>query len=309
MAIKHDERSGPLYGGNKVRKLEYLLARARQRGKTRVATYGAAGSNHALATAIYAKSLGFDCTCLLSHQPATPAVARTLRKHVELGTEIIRFGGDRARRVAIQREHLQGRDAWAIPMGGSSWIGAIGFVNAALELAEQFDAAGGVTADRIYVAMGTMGTAAGLALGLALAGVEIPVHAVRVTDPRFANLPALERLVAKIEALIRRREDGLRAGLAARTHLVFRDDFFGEGYGRSGPAVESAVRFAHDELGLGLESTYTGKAFAAMLADISAGRCTRPLFWNTYNAVPFAVDEALPLAGSVLPPEFLRYFD
>jgi hypothetical protein len=69
LAVKHDEQSGPVYGGNKVRKLEYLLRWALERGASRIATYGAAGSNHALATALYARRAGLECTCLLSQQP------------------------------------------------------------------------------------------------------------------------------------------------------------------------------------------------------------------------------------------------
>lgn len=309
IAIKHDERCAPLYGGNKVRKLEFLLARARTRGTTRVATYGAAGSNHALATAVYSASLGFECTCLLSHQPPKPAIALKLRKHLELGTEIIRFGGDRARRVALQRTHLQGRNASVIPMGGSSWLGALGFVNAGLELAGQLAGRSSVAPDRIYVAMGTMGTAAGIALGLSLAGVDIPVHAVRVTDLRFANPAALSRLVAKTGELIRRYEATNAAGLESSARLVFRGEFYGEGYGRSGPATDAAVRFARDELELELETTYTGKALAALLADLREGACERPLFWNTYNAVPLTIDESAAPDWSRLPEEFRRYFD
>ena len=308
VTVKHDEHCGALYGGNKVRKLEFLLGRAQRRGRSRLATYGAAGSNHALATAVYAKALGFECTCLLTHQPVKPGIARTLLKHLELGTEVVYFGGNRARRIAVQRDRLQGRNIDVIPMGGSSWLGSLGFVNAAFELARQLDKAGQARPDRIYVATGTMGTAAGLALGLALAGLEIPVHAVRVTEPRFANPQGMERMIRKTAALIRREEQGLPAAIAGDARLVLRDEFFGAGYGRSGPAVESAVEFARSELGLTLESTYTGKAMAALIADVRAGACRRPLFWNTYNAVPLGTDENDGPDWSRLPAEFSRYF-
>ena len=92
IAVKHDEATSALYGGNKVRKLEYLLQRAKERGARRVATFGAAGSNHALATAIHAAEIGLDCTCFLSHQRATPKVPVALNMHRRLGTEVFRFG-------------------------------------------------------------------------------------------------------------------------------------------------------------------------------------------------------------------------
>ena len=135
--VKRDDLSGKLYGGNKVRKLEYLLQRAKQRGAKRVATFGTVASNHALATALYASELQLECTCLLSHQSKTPNAPLALNLHLQNQTEIVEFGGPRSQRIATMRRYLQGRHSWVIPAGGSSWLGVIGFVNAALELAEQ----------------------------------------------------------------------------------------------------------------------------------------------------------------------------
>ena len=116
LLVKHDDKSGPLYGGNKVRKLEYLIQRALDHNATRVATYGAAGSNHALATAIYARHAGLECTCLLSHQAPKPAIARTLLAHQQLGTEVLYFGGPLQRRLAVQRRSLQHRNIFLLPL-------------------------------------------------------------------------------------------------------------------------------------------------------------------------------------------------
>jgi len=308
ISVKHDERSGPLYGGNKVRKLEYLLARAREKSAPRVATYGAAGSNHALATALYAKQTGFECTCLLSHQPPSGSIGPKLLAHQAAGTEVVRFGGTRTRRVALQREHLQGRGLSLIPMGGTNWIGSLGFVNAGLELAAQIQDGEIGVPERLYVALGTMGTAAGLALGLALAGLSIDVHAVRVTDPRFGNEPGMRRLLRKTAALMRRYDPLAPADLAERTRIVFRDDFYGEGYGRSNAATDAAIAFAGDALGIQLDATYSGKAMAALLADVDAGATRAPMFWNTYNDVPLDVPSGLLPDFAVLPDEFERYF-
>ena len=93
IAIKRDDISGPVYGGNKIRKLDYILRRALDRNAKRVATFGAAGSNHALATAVLAREVGLECTCFLSHQARSPKIPRTLNMHRLLGTEIVRFGG------------------------------------------------------------------------------------------------------------------------------------------------------------------------------------------------------------------------
>ena len=186
LGVKHDDETSAVYGGNKVRKLEYLLRRAGERGAQRVATFGAAGSNHALATAIHARDAGLECTCFLSHQHRTPNIARTLNMHRQLGTEILRWGGP-IDQVGLFREHLQRRNAWVIPLGGTCWLGALGFVNAGLELAWQIEQGLVAKPARIYVASGTSGTAAGLALGIAAAGLDTEVHAVQVVDNRFGS--------------------------------------------------------------------------------------------------------------------------
>ena len=311
VAIKYDNLTGVLYGGNKLRKLEYLLQRAASRQALRVATFGTVGSNHALATALYANQLGFECTCFLSHQTRTPNAARALNMHLQNRTEIVRFGGSYQARIATLRQYLRNRRTWVIPMGGSSWLGTVGFVNAGLELAAQVAAGEIRRPDRLYVAMGTMGTAVGLALGLALAGLETEIQAIRVTDEAIANRDGLHRLLRKTASLLHRIDRSVPVDLAARTRLKFRDDFFGDGYARSNSDTEHAIDFAADEMGLSLEATYTGKAMAALLHDLTGAELAgRPvLFWNTYNSHPLPVSCARPDTTSDLPDEFLRYFD
>ncbi len=311
VAIKRDDLTGRPYGGNKVRKLEFLLARARERGATRVATFGTVASNHALATAIYAEATGFICTCFLSHQSRTPKAARTLNHHLELGTELVRYGGPRPRRIQTLRRHLCGGPrTWVIPMGGSCWLGALGFVDAGLELAGQLEKDGIAEPARIYVANGTMGTTAGLALGLALAGLETEVHAVRVTHEMIANPAALARLVAKTATMLHAFDSQVPADVADRTRIVFRDGFFAGGYARSDAATDAAVALARDELGLELDTTYTGKAMAALMADAreTPGASGQWLYWNTFNSRPLPELPREPLDPERLPDEFLRYF-
>lgn len=311
LLIKHDEATSSLYGGNKVRKLEYLLWRALDRGAERVATYGTVASNHALATALFSRRLGLRCSCLLSHQARTAAVPRVLNEHLRIGTQILNYGGSREDRVRLMRQSIQGRRIFLIPPGGSNWLGAVGFVNAGLELARQLQAGAAALPRRIYVATGTMATAAGLALGLALGGMESRVQAVRVTHDFVANPRAMRRLVAKIATVLQRLDKSIPPGLADRVRLDFREEFFGTGYARSNAATDLAVAIARDQLGLQLETTYTGKAMAALLHDLSQpGGGEQPvLFWNTYNAVPLASSADSPSADAPLPAEFRRYFD
>lgn len=307
--VKRDDVSACPYGGNKVRKLEYVLGRARERGAARIATFGAVGSNHAVATAIYARETGFECTCFLSHQSLKPGLGHALRIHQSVGTEVVAYGGDRARRIATLRRFLHGRRAWVVPLGGSSWLGTLGFVNAGLELAAQIRDGACEQPARIYIALGTMGSAAGLALGLALAGLGTEVHAVRVTDLEYANAAATQRLVRKTADLMRHCGAPLPPGLDRKLRLVFRDEFFGEGYGRSTPAADRALRVAAEQAELGLETTYTGKAMAGLIADLEAGIGGLSMFWNTYNSRTLDVNANAAPDFDIVPREFARYFE
>ncbi|NNF41386.1 MAG: pyridoxal-phosphate dependent enzyme [Woeseiaceae bacterium] len=310
ISIKHDDVSSAHYGGNKVRKLEYILQRARERGARRIATFGSAGSNHALATAMLATASGYECTCLLSHQPRTANIARTLNMHRLIGTELVPYGG-RVDPLATFRRYLQGRCCWVIPLGGSSWLGAVGFVNAGLELAAQV-AAGQLTAPaRIYIANGTMGSSVGLALGLALADMPTVLHAVRVVDDRFASIARFERLLQKTAMMLRRLDPSIPDNIAERTRLCWRDEFFAGGYALADDTTKAAVRLANGQMGLQLETTYTGKAMSALLHDMAAPDYAGEhfLFWNTYNSRPLPVTTERPPSPGNIPIDFMRYFE
>lgn len=311
IAIKYDNLSSELYGGNKVRKLEYILHRAAERHAKRIATFGTVASNHALATALFSAKLNFACTCFLSHQTKTDTAPLALNMHLRNGTEIVRYGGGRTSRIETLRKHLRHRNVWMIPMGGSSWLGTIGFVNAGLELAAQVAAGEIATPDYLYVADGTMATAAGLALGLALAELPTQVQAIRVTHATVSSPLAMQRLLRKTAALMHRFDGSIPTDLADRTKISVRDEFFAGGYARSDATTDRAIAIAQHDLGLTLDTTYTGKAMAAMLHDLRQTKHTRPkiLFWNTYNSRPLPVAADKPADTESLPSEFLRYFE
>lgn len=305
--VKLDNLTSDVYGGNKVRKLEYILPRAQKRARRCVATFGTAGSHHALATAIYARQLELPCIAFLSHQHRTPEVADTLGAHLALGTEVVRYGGEYRARMALLRRHLWGRAPLVVAPGGTSWLGTFAFVQAARELAAQVAAGLVPQPVRLYVATGTMGTAAGLALGLALSGLDTEVHAVRVSHTWLCNEDALHRTMRKATAMMRRIDAAIPADLPERASIRLRHGFFAGGYAHTNATTEGAIEFAAAELDMVLEATYTGKAMAALLHDLRAdvGPC---LFWNTCNS------NTLPQAGETrpamtgLPTEFSRYF-
>lgn len=290
-----------MYGGNKVRKLEYLLGQALADRCRAVVTFGAYGSNHALATAVHARALGLEPHAVLSPQALGPFAAATLRAHAALGTVLHPVDGwDGAREALRVQAGLTARDGigpCVIPMGGSNALGAVGFVNAAIEMVDQLGEIDAGIED-IYVAAGTLSTSVGLAIGLAALGVHTRVVAVRVTPAEVGSEAVAADLVRETIALLRSL-DGTFPELA-REDLAFelRDDWFEPGYGVVTPETLEAVRLAAAS-GIRLETTYTGKAFAAMVADARAGELAgrRVLFWDTYSSAAMPApgpDEALP---------------
>lgn len=298
LLVKRDDLSAEPYGGNKVRKLEFLLARARAEGATRLLTAGATGSHHALATTIYGRALGFDVTVLLFPQHRTPHVREVLLGIAGMGADLrflprmeaVPYGLWRTRRAAGER-------CYTIPPGGSDATGTLGYVAAALELDEQLRA-NQVAPDAIYLAAGTLGTVAGVALGLALAGRAIPIIGVRITSRLVTNRRALRRLIKGAAAML--DGAGIDTGDAAARALALvqlHEDQVGAGYGHATEAG-SAATDAFAAQGIVLDPTYTAKAAAALLAASDA----RPLFWHTLSAhMPHP--EAMP----ALPAAFADY--
>lgn len=309
LSVKLDNLTGDLYGGNKVRKLEYILYRARQKHCERIATFGTVASHHALATALYASRLGYPCTCFLSHQTPTPAASTSLRMHMQLGTSVVRYGGAYEKRLQILRDNLWGRHPWVVPIGGTSWLGTFGFVCAGIELAEQIAAGLLSPPDRLYVAAGTMGTAAGLALGLALADLGTEIHAIRVSDTSICNDDALRHLIDKTARMMHRLDKSIPRKLSQQVNIRLRHEFFAGGYARTDDETEAAIDVARDELELELEGTYTGKAMAAVIRDFNGHDTGNKqfLFWNTFNSVQLPLDADAPFDRNALPEEFLRY--
>lgn len=313
--IKRDDRSHPTYGGNKPRKLAWLLARATARGRRSIVTAGAIGSHHAVATALFGGRAGLRVCALLTPQPVTAGVRESLVSHVALGTEVHLVRDTARLPVALGREMARrtigGERPMLVPPGGSSPTGTLGFVEAGLELAGQVRRGICPPPAEVLVALGSGGTAAGLALGLALAGLEVPVVGVRVV-PRSWLPPLLPRLLAQAAAVLLARH-GLPAALraAARLRLEIEDAQLGPGYGHATPAALAAIdRFREDE-GLELEPTYTGKAAAAFLdrAARAGPRAGPRLLWHTFSASPGPGRNAPFEAHRRLPPEFHRFFD
>lgn len=297
--VKHDGKCAQTYAGNKVRKLEFLLADARQRGANRIVTLGAAGSNHAVATSTYAHQMGMTCTVCLTHQPPSAIATRNLRRHLALGTQLHVY--QRYSQAIAHAESLARDPATQlIPLGGSSPLASLGYITAAAELVEQVEQGLLPRPERVYVACGTMGTAVGLALGFALLRQPIQVVAVRVTERSVASEDLFADLYARSVDLLRERVSGLTLERTIKSNrLMFVEEFFGDGYASPTPEALQAIEDA-ERAGLTLDGTYTGKAFAALLAHRRAGKFAGPaVFWCTLNAqdTPLAPQSALGSLG------------
>lgn len=304
--LKHDELTGELYGGNKVRKLEFLLADALEQGCTDVITYGAAGSNHALATSLYAQQHGLSCHVVITDQPDSPKVGKALRYHLQLGTHLVHAGNYPevlAAAAEIKRNlETDDRRVYDIPFGGSSATGTIGFVNAGFELAAQIVAGEMPEPDRIYLACGTSGSVTGLSLGLRLAGISGLIIAVQVTPPVISGSAAHCQLFNDTNLLLHTLDNAIPLLKDPRSNVMHRDDEFGAGYAHETASAADAVQLMARTEDVHLETTYTGKALATLAKDSLTGTT---LFWNTYNAQPYK--EADNRASAALPPELRKY--
>ncbi|MFO7963637.1 MAG: pyridoxal-phosphate dependent enzyme [Desulfobacterales bacterium] len=293
--LKHDGSSGEVYGGNKVRKLEFILGDALRKRKKSVLTFGYAGSNHALATSIYAEKLGFKSTSILLEQPNARYVGKNLLMGHAHHARLRHFRSSASACLPVMltlASHLirQGRLPYIVPPGGSSRIGVLGYVNAAFELRNQVEAGLLPKPDRIFVALGTMGTAVGLALGLKAAGMSTTVDCVRVTDRTYADEKKFTRLFAGTAEWIARMDPSFPPIEPEPTNTRFHHDFFGEQYAQFTEQGMNAVRLLKESEGIDLEGTYTGKAMAALIDRAASGDPNHSvvLFWNTYNAVDFS---------------------
>ena len=283
--VKRDDLSSARYGGNKVRKLEYLLADAVDRGAGRVITTGVVGSHHALATCVHARGLGLPTTLVVFPQPMTDHAREIAALNEEWADELCRCGTFATQpfvEAAVRWRRRRDRP-YVIPGGGSSPLGVLGHVGGALELAEQVAAGQAPRPDVVWVAAGTLGTLAGLAIGAAMTGVTDRVIGVRIVPSAVGNALVLARLVEGAVAIL--REAGVPAPdpRLVMTRVEIRGGWLGGGYGHPTHAgAEAAERFA--AAGLTLDPSYTAKTAAALLEGMGAEGGARQLYWHTLSA-------------------------
>jgi D-cysteine desulfhydrase len=261
------------WGGNKVRKLEWLLAEARRRGRGTILTVGGLGTNWGLATALYGREHGINTALALVDQPVDDHVRAQLQRLRASGATL-HFTHTKARTIAALPYLIaRHRRPYVLPSGGSSAIGAVGYIEVAYELAEQVRS--GVMPEPAYVvtALGSGGTAAGLFAGLELAGLtSTTVVAVVVTDLLRLDDGVLTRLARRAAGVLRDRGAELPDVHLRPERLTVLRDWLGPGYGRATPESERAIELVRSAEGLELDPVYTAKAMAALLALSHDGR-------------------------------------
>ncbi len=302
--MKRDDQSCALYGGNKPRKLEFLIGAALTRSCRRLVTFGGLGTNHGLATTILGRAVGLSTTLVLVHQPVTERVRESLLLDAAWGAELV-YGRNLAGAViqavrVLAASRLRGERPYMIPVGGTTTASSLGFVSAGLELGEQVR--GGTLPEPavVFVPVGSGGTIAGLVIGLRLAGLSTRVRGVLVTDILPPTPRRLARTARATLRLLRRHAPEVPELPIRSADFALILDQVGPGYGSPTPGAEAAVAAAAEH-GIRLETAYTGKC----LAGLMAGRSELPegpiLFWNTFSSVDVAASAPKDLTPEALP--------
>ena len=279
--IKRDDCTGLSTGGNKTRKLEFLMAEALQQGADIVLTQGATQSNHARQTAAFAARLGLGCHILLEDRThkTDPEYVHNGNVFLDLlhGASIERHpltaDMNAVMEQTAERFRAQGRKAYTIPGGGSNPTGALGYVNAALELLTQANNQG-LRIDHVVHATGSAGTQAGLVTGLVGANSGIPVLGVGVRAPQETQ----ENNVFKLACATAEKLDC--DGVVKREQIVANCDYVGEGYGLPAPHTIEAIQMLAKLEGILLDPVYSGKGMAGLI-DL----CRKGFFKRGQNVV------------------------
>lgn len=269
--IKRDDCTGFALGGNKVRKLEFLMAQAQAEGATVIVTAGGTQSNHVRQTAAAAVRLGMRCHCVLERvrtDDLYESNGNALLDH--LFGAVPRFidkDADMDAAIVAMRDELAaaGEKVYVVPVGGSNPLGALGYVDCAFELAAQMRDMG-VHPGLIVHASGSAGTQAGLLVGLALAGLEIAVMGMCVSRPGADQQKKVQALVSETCDFIGRPD------LADVIEVSCDGSYVGPGYGVETPEMSEAVRLLARTEGIFLDPVYTGKAMAGLVDYAKTGK-------------------------------------
>lgn len=307
--VKRDDKSNTLYGGNKVRKLEFILADVIQSKKKKILTFGAIGTNHGVATSIYCLQIDIACKLLLFNQPVSLGVQQNLKLMHRFNAELV-YKGSLLRTVMAYywQKLFQKKDTYYLFAGGSNVAGCLSFVNAAFELRQQIEAGLVPEPDIICVAVGSSSTLAGLSLGCSLAGLKSKLIGVRVAPSHIGPIPTCTRgSITKLRSQTYKHlcqiEPNLKGKPLPEIHLD--NSHFGSGYGRPSPEGNWAMQM-FEQTDIKLDGTYTAKTAAAALSLCAAQPDKNILYWHTYNSADVSHLAERADIGS-MPPSLQRF--
>ena len=300
--IKRDDCTGMSTGGNKTRKLEFLMAEAELQGADMVMTQGATQSNHARQTAAFAAKMGMECHILLEDRTGSNNAnynhnGNVLLDHLHGATTEKRPGGldmNAEMEAVAETFRAQGKNVYTIPGGGSNATGALGYVNCAFEMLSQANDRG-LKIDHIVHATGSAGTQAGLITGLKAMNAQIPLLGIGVRAPKAKQEENVYNLAcATAEKL------GC-AGIVKREDVVANTDYVGEGYGIPTEGGLEAIRMFAELEAILLDPVYSAKGAAGFIDLIRKGhfkKGERVVFLHTGGAAAlFGYDSAFDFAG------------
>jgi len=294
--IKRDDKDHDIYGGNKLRKFEFIFGKAVKKKKKGMATIGGIGTNHGLACAIVAKQLNMKCNLFLFPQPLTWHVQRSLLLYDYFGAKLHLskgFVGLALKSFLFQffhPKHYLMLPGGSLLFGKGSPNGTIGFINAALELSKQIKNGELPEPDAIFVAGGSGGTAGGLIAGCKLAGLKTKIHCVQVSMDWVVNKSTVALNANKALEYIQKKDKSFPKIKVEEDDFEVISGYLGSEYGvktiRSQNAVDKVWELEGKKRGFKLETTYTGKTMAAMLdyLEKDENKSKIVLFWNTYNS-------------------------
>lgn len=273
------------WGGNKVRKLEWIIPEAHRRGRSTLFTVGGIGTHWGLAAALYGREHGLHTVLGLVDQPIDDHVREQTSRLDASGATIYRYPSVARLKLAAPMILARHRMPYYLPAGGSSPVGSLGYVEVAFEIAEQVAAGELPEPATVVVAVGSGGTTAGLALGLRLAGLSTRVFGAVVNDSFRLDAVTTSRLATKTAQLMRSRGADIGDIVIGPDDLTTTSDWMGETYGATTPEGAEALALADRVAGLELEPVYTAKALAAILHGNIDGPV---LFLNTHGPRPAA---------------------
>jgi L-cysteate sulfo-lyase len=269
--IKRDDCTGLSGGGNKTRKLEFLMGDALKKGADTVITQGATQSNHARQTAAAAAKLGLACHILLEDRTGFDNKDYTLNGNVLIdrlhGASISKrsSGADMNAEMDTLAADLRdrGRRPYVVPGGGSNPTGALGYANCALELVNQANEMG-LEIDHIVQATGSAGTQAGFVAGLCAIHAQIQVLGISVRAPKLKQEESVFALACATAKHLGAPD------IVRREHILANSDYVGQGYGLPTESMVEAVRLVAELEGILLDPVYTGKGMAGLIALVRA---------------------------------------